>query len=206
MMNADEYAYLTFETANGKKISVSISSLTLTISGNTLVAGSESFMLSSLTKMYFSQSDEGTLPDPIANGLAFEVAEVTGKMSESFASPALTNPYQLSVSWSSSNEGVATVDDTGQVSLVAAGATVITASFAGNDEYLAGSVSYTLTVEEDTGTGISLIERNRGRVSVYTLNGIHVCSSDSLSAAQRVLRRGTYIIMRDGIRFKISIK
>ncbi|MBQ7181673.1 MAG: Ig-like domain-containing protein, partial [Bacteroidaceae bacterium] len=98
--------------------------------------------------MYFSQSDEGSPADPVANGLAFEVTEATGKMGEAFEAPTLTNPYQLSVAWSSSNEDVATVDDTGQVSLVAAGSTVITATFSGNDEYLAGSVSYILTVEK----------------------------------------------------------
>ncbi len=57
---AADYAYLTFETTDGAKASVSISSLTLTISGTTLTAGSKSFTLSNLSKMYFSSSDEST--------------------------------------------------------------------------------------------------------------------------------------------------
>lgn len=57
---ADSYAYLTFETTDGAKVSVSASSLTLTISGTTLTAGSQSFTLSNLSKMYFSTTDETT--------------------------------------------------------------------------------------------------------------------------------------------------
>ena len=59
-VQADSYTYLTFETTDGAKTSVSVSSLTLTISGTTLTAGSQSFTLSNLSKMYFSTSDETT--------------------------------------------------------------------------------------------------------------------------------------------------
>ena len=57
---AEDYSYLTFETTDGAKVSVSTSSLTITISGTTLTAGSESFTLSNLSKMYFSTGDEST--------------------------------------------------------------------------------------------------------------------------------------------------
>lgn len=56
----DTYTYLTFETTDGAKASLPVSSLTLTISGNTLTAGSESFTLSNLSKMYFSNDDQTT--------------------------------------------------------------------------------------------------------------------------------------------------
>lgn len=55
---AGDYAYLTFETTDGAKASVAVESLTLTISGNTLTAGSQQFTLSNLSKMYFSNIDE----------------------------------------------------------------------------------------------------------------------------------------------------
>ena len=58
--HADEYVYLTFETTDGAKTSVSVSSLTLTISGTTLTAGSQSFTLTNLSKMYFTTSDGST--------------------------------------------------------------------------------------------------------------------------------------------------
>ena len=56
----DTYTYLTFETTDGVKASVPVSSLTLIISGNTLTAGSESFTLSNLSKMYFSNDEQTT--------------------------------------------------------------------------------------------------------------------------------------------------
>ena len=59
-VQAEDYTYLTFETTDGAKASVSISSLTLTINGTTLTAGSRQFTLSNLIKMYFSTSDEST--------------------------------------------------------------------------------------------------------------------------------------------------
>ena len=58
--HAEDYTYLTFETTDGAKVSVEASSLTITISGTTLTAGSQSFTLSNLSKMYFSSSDETT--------------------------------------------------------------------------------------------------------------------------------------------------
>ena len=59
-MHAADYTYLTFETTDGAKVSVSAASLTLTISGTTLTVGNQSFTLTNLTKMYFSTSDETT--------------------------------------------------------------------------------------------------------------------------------------------------
>ena len=58
--HADEYAYLTFMTTDGIKASVKVSSLKLTISGTTLTAGTKSFTLANLSKMYFSATDETT--------------------------------------------------------------------------------------------------------------------------------------------------
>ena len=52
------YPYMTFETTDGGRVSVSVASLQLTISGTTLTAGSESFTLTNLSKMYFSTSNE----------------------------------------------------------------------------------------------------------------------------------------------------
>lgn len=57
---AGDYAYLTFETTDGNKISVAASELQITISGTTLTAGSQSFTLTNLSKMYFSADDMTT--------------------------------------------------------------------------------------------------------------------------------------------------
>ncbi len=57
---AGEYTYLTFETTDGAKASVSVEGLTLSISGTTLTAGTQTFTLSNLSKMYFSNTDESS--------------------------------------------------------------------------------------------------------------------------------------------------
>ncbi len=58
---ADSYTYLTFETTDGAKASVSVASdVTLSFSGTTLTVGTQSFTLTNLSKMYFSASDETT--------------------------------------------------------------------------------------------------------------------------------------------------
>ena len=87
--------------------------------------------------------------DPVANGLAFPVTEVTAKMGEDFTPPTLTNPNKLTVTWSSTDETVATADPhTGEVTLVGPGIITIQAAFVGNDEFLDGIVYYQLEVKE----------------------------------------------------------
>lgn len=54
---ADDYPYLTFETTDGNKTSVSVNSLTLTVKNGKLTAGDKTFNLSELSKMYFSTTE-----------------------------------------------------------------------------------------------------------------------------------------------------
>lgn len=61
--------------------------------------------------------------------------------------PTLTNPNKLAVTYTSSKETVATIAADGTITLVGEGKTTITAASEETDKYLAGSVSYTLTVE-----------------------------------------------------------
>lgn len=75
MVQAGVYNYLTFERTDGEKVSIDVSSLTLAIDGNTLTAGSESFMIGDLVKMYFSASDETTVTG-IDTYLLEEAAEI----------------------------------------------------------------------------------------------------------------------------------
>lgn len=57
---AGDYAYLTFVTTDGAKVSVPVESLAMTVNGPTLTVGSQTFTLADLSKMYFSTTDEGT--------------------------------------------------------------------------------------------------------------------------------------------------
>ena len=56
MQAENAYAYLTLETTDGAKASIPVESLTLTISGNTLTTDSQTFLLSNLSRMYFSMT------------------------------------------------------------------------------------------------------------------------------------------------------
>lgn len=58
----DSYTYLTFETTDGAKTSVDVSSLPVTINldSSTLTIGNQSFALDDLSKMYFSTQSETT--------------------------------------------------------------------------------------------------------------------------------------------------
>lgn len=68
----------------------------------------------------------------------------------SFSAPKLVNPYDLPVTYSSSNVNVAQVDETtGEVTIGEnQGQAVITASFVGTAAYNAGSASYTIIVRD----------------------------------------------------------
>ena len=62
MGEGSDYTYLTFETTDGTKTSVDVSSLPVTINleNSTLTIGSQTFALADLSKMYFSTQDETT--------------------------------------------------------------------------------------------------------------------------------------------------
>lgn len=72
---------------------------------------------------------------------------VTYGEEDSYVFPSLNNPNNLDVSYASSNVNVATVAADGSVTILAQGETAISASTEATDAFLAGRVSYTLTVE-----------------------------------------------------------
>ena len=66
---------------------------------------------------------------------------------DSFVKPTLTNPHSVTVTYSSSDEDVATVDaTTGDITFVGNGTTTITASSAKTAEYKSGTAFYSITV------------------------------------------------------------
>lgn len=64
--------------------------------------------------------------------------------------PTLSNENGLAVTCTSSDEAVATVSNDGVITIVGAGKATITATFAGNSEYEAQTVSIEVTVKEST--------------------------------------------------------
>ena len=81
-----------------------------------------------------------------AAGLEFSATSATAVVGQPFTAPTLSNPNNLAVTYSSSNENVATVAADGTVTIKAAGTTTIKATSEETAEYYAGSASYTLTV------------------------------------------------------------
>ncbi|MBQ3673295.1 MAG: Ig-like domain-containing protein [Paludibacteraceae bacterium] len=95
--------------------------------------------------------------------------------------PILWNPDQLPILFSSSEPTVATVDaNTGVVTIVGVGTTTITATFAGDEEYLPLEASYILTVTSGDTTAIEDVRME-------------------VEKAQKLLHNGTlYILRPDG--------
>lgn len=79
-------------------------------------------------------------------GINFEENSAEVLLGSEFSAPVLSNPNNVTVTWESSDTNVATVAADGDVTIVGAGKTIITASSEENDSYLAGKATYTLTV------------------------------------------------------------
>ena len=92
-------------------------------------------------------------PEKAEPEISFAEAIYTVNIGEEFTAPALINPHGLTVTYSCDNVEIALVDETtGDVVLdTQAKATVtITATFAGDETYKAGSASYTIKIVDPT--------------------------------------------------------
>lgn len=93
----------------------------------------------------------GCCTDP---GLAYGTASVTKAYGASAFTNTLTNSHSVAVTYSSSDPTVATVNGSGQVTILKAGSTTITASSAAQTvaavSYCSDEASYTLTVTSST--------------------------------------------------------
>lgn len=104
-------------------------------------------------EIVFYEGIAGVFVEKINPNLSFSLDEVTADINNSFTPPTLSNPENVNVSWASSAPNVATVDEDGNVTLLAVGTTKITASFDGDDDYNPSSASYTLTVVDPNAPG-----------------------------------------------------
>ncbi len=84
---AYDYPYLVFQTTDGNATSVEVSDLTISVNGTSLVVtngdGTQTFTLSDLSKMYFSQT-AGIDDIRDDNGQAVEVFHLSGQRVGSF--------------------------------------------------------------------------------------------------------------------------
>ncbi|MDY5651070.1 MAG: InlB B-repeat-containing protein [Paludibacteraceae bacterium] len=102
--------------------------------------------------------------------LSWSAASYDAELGESNSFPTLTNTNSVSVTYSSSNTDAATINaTTGEISLVAEGSTTIKATFAGNENYKANAVSYSLKVKNAiTRADISFEENGGSEVADLT--------------------------------------
>ena len=113
-----------------------------------------------------------TTKDPA--DLAYATTEYTANVGEAFATPELTNPYGLPITYSTSDASKATVDvNTGAVTIVAAGEVTITASTTGDATHDAGTASYTITISDPSLAIAQLpFTYNSGKAAIETTAGI----------------------------------
>lgn len=150
---------LTFKSnKNWLKVEINGTEIKCTQSGNDYSATVEVPSETENLTVKFSNSSKNARLDNIklftgtakkAPGLSWGTASRTVTLgADDNQFPVLTNGNNLPVTYASSVETVATIASDGTITLGSAGTTEITASFAGNDEYEAGEVTYTLTVKE----------------------------------------------------------
>ena len=207
------YPYLIFTAADGTQTTLSATSLEMTFADGQLVAtngdGTTTLTLADLASMTFSSTGELSPIDPIKaeSGLALagDGSELTATLGEDFMEPEITNPNNLTLTWTSSDESVATVDEQGNVTLVGVGTTTITATFNGNDEYKPGSAAYSLTVgapEEDAIRNLAATTA----VKAYTASGIYVGTFESVEQAKATLKKGLYVVSAGNKNYKLNIR
>lgn len=123
--------------------------------------------------------------------LSFDKEEYTANMKEgtTFAEAKLMNEDNLTpLTYTSSNDEVATVATDGTVTLRSTGEATITVWFAGDKNFKAASASYKLTVVDEVVDGIQGITLNNvpEDAKVYNLNGQRVNT--------KALKSGVYVV------------
>ena len=144
-------ASITYEiTANtaGATIDASLGEVTVAHEGSVTVKATAAAIEGKFTSSYDTYTltvNDNRIEAPIS----FPVTTAVAMMGEDFDEPVLTNDKGLTVTYSSDNEAVATVDDTsGEVTLVAVGTANIIATFAGDATYKYTTAQYELTVNK----------------------------------------------------------
>lgn len=125
---------------------------------------------------YLVEHTKTTKADP---ELSYTTTEYNVNLGDAFTAPTLNNPHTLAVTYSSNNEDVATVGTDGAVTIKAAGTVTITASFAGNDDYVAGEASYTINITDPNVSEATFVAgTDKSDTKSISKNGITVEFSD----------------------------
>ena len=112
-----------------------------------MTAGCTADEILTIDEAFPSGDSSSTLADP---GLAWSESAFEATIGYQNSFPTLSNDHNLSISYSSSQNPVATIDEEGNITLLSAGTTAIMATSAATDTYSSGSASYALTVVKGT--------------------------------------------------------
>ena len=103
------------------------------------------------------------------SGLAYEQSEQDYCIGFPAHPQTLVNPYNVPVTYSSSNTDIVTVNETtGELTLLKTGSTTITASFNGNNEFWAGSASYQINVKAPVTVTVASNDEQMGKVEALS--------------------------------------
>lgn len=137
----DRNGYNTPETSSGNTDAI-VATFNVT-AGTTYYVLFDSFNAWSFTGFTFRKQ----AVDIADSDFGFIYSSKNTYMGENYEGNMFVNRHNVSVSYSSSDESVATVNaSTGDITLVGAGTATITASFVGNSDYNSKNASYTLNV------------------------------------------------------------
>ncbi len=171
----------------------------LSVGVTTITATSEENDNYTSTSVSYTLTVEDASSLLVSAELSWPSNSYSATMGSSFSSPSLSNPHSLSVTYTSSDTGVATVSANGTVTLVAAGTAIITATSEATDTYAAGSAFYTLTVSlADAGLSWSassytatLASTENAYPTLTNANGLEITYSSTNTSVAEVASDGT---------------
>lgn len=133
-----------------------------------------------------------SLGDKQPAGIKWRAASMNAAIGFTTEFPPLTNPNKLAITYSSSDESVATISADGKVTLVGVGTTEITAISDPTDVYAKGTATYTLNVlpvANSVADMLSLCEKSGDavyvafRIQVMYANGLNNYAKDASTGA-----------------------
>lgn len=157
-----------------------------TLEGNTLTVGTTDFTVAAT----FAEKAV-----PAAEEFSWSTTAYTAYIGDELnIYPALTNALSLTVSYTSSNTEVATIDAEGQITILAEGETTISATSAMTADFKAQTVSYTLTVAQSTGQDTIYSYYGKGQKEAIEFGGTAKAEGGDAGIVVGTAQRGNYTI------------